>query len=126
MKLTRMAFLIILVLGLFLIGCSKKNNDNLVGRWVVDSLSDISKPDFKVEIIYEFTKDKLIMEGNVHGEALPRAEASYVIKSDEGDILTIEATHPDSKQKGLFKIKITGNKMNLTDPDNRVFNLTRQ
>jgi hypothetical protein len=126
MKKSQFVLLIIITFFIGLAGCSKHNTDKIVGRWSVDSLNDANNPNFKVEIVYEFTKDKLIMEGNIHGEALPSVEASYQIVSDEGGVLTLEATHPDTKQKGIFKIKIDGIKMNLTDPDNRVFNLTKQ
>ena len=37
--------------------------------------------------------------------------------NSEGDTLVLEATHPQSGQKGDFKIVFKGDKMDLIDPD---------
>ena len=92
----------------------------------MDSTTSGDNQGFDAEIYYSFTKDKLTMDGNIHGQALPTLEAPYTIKSDDGTNIVIEAEHPQSKQKGEFKIKVEGNKMSMTDPDNRSFTLTKQ
>jgi hypothetical protein len=126
MKRIKLTITYLLVIAVSIAGCSKNDSDKLIGKWSVDSLSDPGRPAFNVDVTYEFTKDKLIMEGNIHGQQLPTVEAPYVIKSNVGGLLILEATHPETKQKGEFKIKIDGNKMVLTDPNERIYHLTKK
>jgi hypothetical protein len=99
-------------------GCSKKSGaDRLIGKWKAETSSNTQLNDsMKVDIFYEFTKDKMIASGNIHGQELPKMEIPYTVKS-EGDTLLLEATHPQSGQKGEFKVVFQGEKMNLIDPD---------
>lgn len=126
MKFIKIFSLLIIISSLITVGCSKKGADKIVGKWKMDSTTSGDNQGFDAEIYYSFTKDKLTMDGNIHGQALPTLEAPYTIKSDDGTNIVIEAEHPQSKQKGEFKIKVEGNKMSMTDPDNRSFTLTKQ
>ncbi len=126
MKFIKIFSLLIIITSLITVGCSKKGADKIVGKWKMDSLAEGDNQGFNAEIYYSFTKDKLIMEGTVHGQALPRLEAPFTVKSDDGTNIVIEAEHPESKQKGEFKMKVDGSKMTMTDPDNRSFTLTKQ
>lgn len=126
MKFVKIFSLLIIISSLITVGCSKKGADKIVGKWKMDSTTAGDNQGFNAEIYYSFTKDKLIMDGNVHGQAIPPLEAPYTVKSDDGINIVIEAEHPESKQKGEFKIKVEGDKMSMTDPDNRSFTLTKQ
>ena len=99
-------------------GCSKKSSaDKIIGKWKAETSQENQTNDsMKVEIFYEFTKDKMIASGSVHGQELPKMEIPYTVKS-EGDTLVLEATHPQSGQKGDFKVVFQGEKLNLIDPD---------
>lgn len=121
MKLIRIFSLLVIITSLITVGCSKKGADKIVGKWKMDSIAATSdNQGFNAEIYYSFTKDKLIMEGNIHGQALPKLEAPYTVKSDDGINIIIEAKHPESKQKGEFKMKVEGNKMSMTDPGQQI------
>jgi hypothetical protein len=126
MKLVKIFSLLIIISSLITVGCSKKGADKIVGKWKMDSTTAGDNQGFDAEIYYSFTKDKLTMDGTIHGQALPTLEAPFTVKSDDGINIVIEAEHPQSKQKGEFKIKVEGNKMSMTDPDNRSFTLTKQ
>jgi hypothetical protein len=127
MKYIKIFPLIIIALSLITAGCSKNGAKEIVGKWKMDSTENQgNNPEFNAEIFYTFTKDTLIMEGDIHGQPLPMLKAPYVIKSDDGTNVVIEAEHPQSKQKGVFKIKVEGNKMSMTDPDNRPLSFTKQ
>jgi hypothetical protein len=123
------AVVLVALMFIGLAGCSKKQGaDKIIGKWKADTqqqgqeqLSD----SMKVEIFYEFTKDKMIASGSVHGQQLPSMEIPYTIKS-EGDTLVLEATHPQSGQKGEFKITFQGEKMNLIDPDGMPLLLSKE
>jgi hypothetical protein len=99
-------------------GCSKDSaSEKIIGKWKAETPSNEQLTDsMKVELKYEFTKDKMIASGSIHGQELPKMEIPYTVKS-EGDTLVLEATHPQSGQKGDFKIVFDGDKMNLIDPD---------
>lgn len=122
--------IIIIVLAALLIGltgCSKKSAaDKILGKWKAESTSSAELADsMKINLFYEFTKDKMIASGNVHGQELPKMEIPYVVKS-EGDTLVLEATHPQSGQKGDFKIVFQGEKMELIDPDGVPMTMERE
>ena len=104
MKFIKIFSLLIIISSLITVGCSKKGADKIVGKWKMDSTTSGDNQGFDAEIYYSFTKDKLTMDGNIHGQALPTLEAPYTIKSDDGTNIVIEAEHPQSKQKGEFKI----------------------
>jgi hypothetical protein len=99
-------------------GCSKDSpSERIIGKWKAETPSNEQLTDsMKVELKYEFTKDKMIASGSIHGQELPKMEIPYTVKS-EGDTLVLEATHPQSGQKGDFKIVFKGDKMDLIDPD---------
>jgi hypothetical protein len=99
-------------------GCSKDSaSEKIIGKWKAETPSNEQLTDsMKVELKYEFTKDKMIASGSIHGQDLPNMEIPYTVKS-EGDTLVLEATHPQSGQKGDFKIVFKGDKMDLIDPD---------
>jgi hypothetical protein len=99
-------------------GCSKDSaSEKIIGKWKAETPSNEQLTDsMKVELKYEFTKDKMIASGSIHGQDLPKMEIPYTVKS-EGDTLVLEATHPQSGQKGDFKIVFKGDKMDLIDPD---------
>lgn len=115
-------FNIVLVITLAVLigiaGCSKESpSERIIGKWKAETTSDTQLSDtMKVELNYEFTKDKMIASGSIHGQDLPTMEIPYTVKS-EGDTLVLEATHPQSGQKGDFKIVFEGEKLNLIDPD---------
>lgn len=111
----------LIIIGAVLIGiagCSKESaSEKIIGKWKAETPSNEQLNDsMKVELNYEFTKDKMIASGSVHGQDLPKMEIPYTVKS-EGDTLVLEATHPQSGQKGDFKIVFKGDKMDLIDPD---------
>ena len=119
---------LIAVMLIGLAGCSKKSGaDKILGKWKADMQKENGQlnDSMKVDIFYEFTKDKMIASGNVHGQELPKMEIPYTIKS-EGDTLVLEATHPQSGQKGEFKITFQGDKLNLIDPDGMPLLLSKQ
>jgi hypothetical protein len=121
---------IIIILASVLIGfsgCSKKSGaDKILGKWKAENPSNEQLSDsMKVELNYEFTKDKMIASGSVHGQELPKMEIPYVVKS-EGDTIVLEATHPQSGQKGDFKIVFQGEKMELIDPDGVPMTMERE
>lgn len=108
-------------------GCSKKSGaDKILGKWKAENTSNEQLSDsMKVELNYEFTKDKMIASGSVHGQELPKMEIPYVVKS-EGDTIVLEATHPQSGAKGDFKIVFQGEKMELIDPDGVPMTMVRE
>ncbi len=105
-------------------GCSKKPADKIIGKWK-ETQEQSQDTSMKVELFYEFTKDKMIAEGNIHGQAMPKMEIPYVVKS-QGDTLVLEATHPQSGAKGDFKVTFEGDKMKLIDPDGAPMTLVKQ
>lgn len=108
-------------------GCSKKSGaDKILGKWKAENTSNEQLSDsMKVELNYEFTKDKMIASGSVHGQELPKMEIPYVVKS-EGDTIVLEATHPQTGAKGDFKIVFQGEKMELIDPDGVPMTMVRE
>lgn len=125
MKYLSFIFITVLMLSLALTSCSKKPADKLIGKWKADSVSGFEK-DMQPEIFYEFTKDSIFAYGSMHSEPLDRITMSYKLKSEEKGEMTVEATVPKTGQTGDFKITITGSKMNLTDPGNNKYTLTKQ
>jgi hypothetical protein len=112
---------VLIVTGFILSGCSKKTEDKIIGKWHSTEFEDTTFKSMDIKIGYEFTKDKIINTGTVHGDTLPTMEIPYIIKPDSagvnrGDTLVLEATHPQSQQKGDFKITFDGDKMKLIDP----------
>jgi len=110
--------IIIAVVLIGIAGCSKDSpSEKIIGKWKAENPSNEQLSDsMKVELNYEFTKDKMIASGSIHGQELPKMEIPYTVKS-EGDTLVLEATHPQSGQKGDFKIVFKDDKMDLIDPD---------
>jgi hypothetical protein len=100
-------------------GCSKKAADKLIGKWKVAT----EMPN--VEAVYEFTPTNMNLE--IKGLDMPhnKIEFSYTVKTDDGNTVTMEVTHMQSKQKGEFKITITDNKMKMIDPDGQSTDLTK-
>ena len=108
-------------------GCSKKvGADSIVGKWKAVDFADTSMKSMQIEMTYEFTNDKIINEGSVHGQSLQKLEVPYVVKSVEGNTVVLEATHPQSQQKGEFKCVVNGNKITMTDPNQIVMTLEKQ
>jgi hypothetical protein len=119
-----LTFLIAVIIGFS--ACSKKTGaDRIIGKWKAETSEQTQDTTMKVELIYEFTKDKMIAEGNVHGQELPKMEIPYVVKTN-GDTVVLEATHPQSGAKGDFKITFEGEKMKLVDPDGAPMTLVKQ
>ena len=107
-------------------GCSKKSGaDKIVGKWKAENLGPMPDTSMKVEVFYEFTKEKLIAEGNMQGQPLPRMEIPYTIKS-QTDTVVLEATHPQSGAKGDFKITFEGEKLKMIDPDGAQYTLVKR
>ncbi len=118
----------LIIAGFALSGCSKKGNDRMLGKWKAEEFEDTTYKSMGIMVTYEFTKDKIINEGFIHGDTLPKMEINYVVKDTAigGDTIVLEATHPQSQQKGLFKIKFDGDKMKLVDPGNTRMTLIKQ
>jgi len=113
----------LILVSLAITGCSKTSS-NLIGKWKADSVQGMPR-NLETEIYYEFSKEKIIAYGFVHGEALDRYEIPYTIKSEEAKALVLAVVHPMTGAQGEFKIRIDGNKMNLTDPDGKPFFFTK-
>ncbi len=108
-------------------GCSKKvGPDSIVGKWKAVEFADTSMKSMQIEMTYEFTKDKIINEGSVQGQPLQKLEVPYIVKSVEGSTIVLEATHPQSQQKGEFKCVVSGDKITMTDPNQMVMTLQKQ
>jgi len=125
MKNTYSIFAALILISLSLLSCSKSSSRNLIGKWEADSIAGISKG-LETHVFYEFTKENIISYGTIHGEPLDKVEIPYIIQSEEGNILVLDVIHPSSGAKGKFKIKMSGNKMSLVDPDNKVFAFTKK
>jgi|WetSurMetagenome_2_1015567.scaffolds.fasta_scaffold435123_1 hypothetical protein len=124
MKNTFFTFLVLIIVSLALVSCSKSPSKNLIGKWKVDSVAGMPKG-LETEIYYEFTKENIIATGTVHGEPLDKMEMPYTLKSEEGNNLILDVIHPTSGAKGEFKINIDGKKMSLKDPDDKPFVFTK-
>jgi hypothetical protein len=120
MKHTYFVVTVLVLVALSLISCSKSPTKNLIGKWKADSIAGMPKG-LETEVYYEFTKEKLIATGSVHGEPLDKIEIPYTIKSEEGNKLVLEVIHPESGAKGEFKITLDGDKMFMKDPDDKPF-----
>jgi hypothetical protein len=120
MKHAYFVLIVLILVSLSLMSCSKSPTKNLVGKWKADSIAGMPKG-LETEVYYEFTKERLIATGSVHGEPLDKIEVPYTVKSEEGNNLTLEVIHPESGAKGEFKITIEGDKMSLKDPDDKSF-----
>ncbi len=108
-------------------GCSKKvGPDSIVGKWKAVEFADTSMKSMQIEMTYEFKKDTIINEGSVQGQPLQKLVVPYIIKSVEGNTIVLEATHPQSQQKGEFKCVINGDKITMTDPNKMVMTLQKQ
>jgi len=126
MKKSKLFFYIFLVAIIGVSSCSKKGTDKLIGKWKAVDFADTLIKGMEVDVTYEFTKDKIINEGTVHGQPMPKLEIPYVVKSQVGDTLVLEATHPQSNVKGDFKIVFVGDKISMTDPGQTVVTLQKQ
>lgn len=125
MKYLNFVIVTLILLTLATAGCSNKTSNKIIGKWKADSVAGFDKS-IQSEIFYEFTKDSMIAYGSVHSQPLDRISMPYKIKSEEKDLLTIEATQLSSGQTGDFKISLNGPKMSLTDPRNNIYTLTKQ
>jgi hypothetical protein len=119
-------FFILLIAVIGFSSCSKKGTDKILGKWKAIDFADTMIKSMQVDVTYEFTKVKIINEGSVHGQPMPRLEIPYIIKSEEGNTIVLEGTHPQSNAKGDFKIVVDGDKMTLTDPGQTVITLQKQ
>jgi hypothetical protein len=118
--------LLLIAAAIGLGGCSKKDNaEKIIGKWKAENLEKMPDSTMQVEVFYEFTKDKLIAEGTMQGQPLPRMEIPYTIKS-QVDTLILEATHPQSGAKGEFKITFDGDKLKMIDPDGAPYTLVKR
>jgi hypothetical protein len=124
MKNISYALIAFLLVSLAITGCSKKPSGELIGKWKADSIAGMPK-NLETQIFYEFTKEKIIATGTVHGEPLDKFEILYTIKSEEGKTLALSVVHPVTGAQGEFKITIDGKKMNMLDPDGKPFFLTK-
>lgn len=107
-------------------GCSKKDNaEKIIGKWKAETSEQMQDTSMNIEVFYEFTKDKMIADGNMQGQPLPRMEINYTIKS-QTDTLILEATHPQSGAKGDFKITFDGDKLKMIDPDGSPYTLVKR
>jgi len=122
----KIIFVLVVLLIIGFTGCSKKGTDKIMGKWKAIDFADTSMRSMQLEVTYEFKKDSIINEGSVHGEPLPRMAIYYTVKADDGKTILLEATHPQSQQKGDFKLVLDGDKMTLTDPGNTVMTLQKQ
>lgn len=123
MKNTSYVIIAFLLVSLAIAGCSKSSS-SLIGKWKADSIAGMPK-NLETQIFYEFTKEKIIATGTVHGEPLDKFEIPYVIKSEEGKTLFLSVVHPVTGAQGEFKITLDGKKMNMLDPDSKPFFLTK-
>jgi hypothetical protein len=48
------------------------------------------------------------------------------LKSMEGDTINLEGTHPQSQEKGLFKIILNDDKLTMLDPTQIIYVLQKQ
>ena len=121
-----LGFLLItlLITSLSFLNCSKSPSSAMLGKWRADSVSGMPK-NVQTEIFYEFTKEKIIATGSVHGTPLDKMEMPYTIKSEEGKTLILSVTHPSSGAQGDFKIRIDGKQMTMQDPDGKPFLFTK-
>lgn len=126
MKKFKLALVLLLGAVIFYSGCSKKQGaEKIIGKWKVENPGNVTDTSMAVEILYEFTKDKLIAEGNMHGQPLPTMQINYTVKS-EADTVLLEATHPESGAKGDFKITFEGEKLKMIDPDGVPYTLVKR
>jgi len=102
----------------FLSGCSKNNQDKIIGKWKIKSND--------TEVIYEFTKTNLNIEMKTATMAHPPINTTYTVKSIEGDNIILTVIHPVTGEKGDFKAVLRDNTMHLTDPDGQTLVLTKE
>ena len=122
----KLFFILVIVALIGFSGCSKKGTDKIIGKWKAADNENPQMKDMQVEVNYEFTKDKIIEDAKVHGEQQPKMEIAYVLKANIGDTIVLEATHPQTQQKGDFKIVFNGDKMMMTDPGMSTLTLVKQ
>jgi hypothetical protein len=133
MKNFKVSLLFLFVLMLAFYSCSKKGADKIIGKWKMDTIENIAKKGITFDLTYEFTKDTMSFDGtmkyNIDGKESsmpqPKIKIPFIVKSDDGTNVVIEATHPFTKEKGEFKLNVNDNKMVMTDPKQVVFHLTK-
>jgi hypothetical protein len=133
MKLFKISLTILFVLTLVFSACSKKGADKIIGKWKADKIEAMEKMGVSTDVTYEFAKDTMFFEMSMKHKVqgldtvitIPKVKVPYIIKSDDGTTIVLEATHPENKAKGEFTIKLNDKKMVLTDPDKKELNLTK-
>jgi hypothetical protein len=126
MKNFKISILIIFVLMIAVSACSKKGADKMIGKWKMEKIDEMEKRGITFNVVYEFSKSKIIMDVSISHKiegrdtvmTQPKIEADYNIKSDDGTNVVIEAIHPVSKEKAEMKLKFENEKMVITNPDN--------
>lgn len=118
--------ILIVITVLVFNGCSKKGAGAIVGNWKADPTAEMQQMGMNFDVIYEFTSDKMKMNVTMNGQAQPAMEFNYIVKSDDGTTVVLEVLHPESKEKGDFKLSVQDKKMTMTDPDGKTTTLTKQ
>ena len=99
-------------------GCSKNNQDKIIGKWKIKTND--------TEVTYEFTKTNLIIEMKSAAMAHPTINTTYTVKSSEGDTTILSVIHPVTGEKGDFKAVFQDNTLHLTDPDGQTLVFTKE
>ncbi len=85
-----LVLLAVMLIGLG--GCSKKGNaDRIIGKWKAqmpeNGVIDSTQAQIRYEIFYEFTKDKMIVDGSMELQPIPRVEIPYIVKSSADTVI---------------------------------------
>lgn len=114
--------LICFLLFLSLIGissCSKKKGiEKFYGTWKAIDFDNEEMKNKNVEVSIEIKKDTIISISSVKGVKDPDFKIPYVLKSISGDTTFLEGTHPQTLEKGYFKLMFKDDKLIITNPDN--------
>ena len=125
MKKIKLLLVAIFSLALIFSACSKKAQDSVIGKWKMPPVEEMAKMGVKVETVFEFTTDKMIVDQSVNGQKQPTFSATYIVKSDDGVTLSIEATSSDTKDKVNFTIKPEGKTLTMVGPDSQPVKLEK-
>jgi hypothetical protein len=118
---------ILFFFSIFFLSCSKKDPEKFLGKWKVEEVGMQG-----MEITYEFTKDKIIIESKLEKNIADslgqkqnvRVEESYTLIPDDSDVFTLKAVNQNTKDTGQYIIMIDGERMTLTDFQRERYNLT--